>query len=518
MKHFCRKVLAVFLSMAVLVSFAALTASAASYTDVPTVYLYGYGSILNADKTDTSSKQIYPVTIPGSFASDVLDQVKGPLSKGIFLHNWDDFHRVVIDTVCGLYEDAALDQNGELNNNSGNRYANYTYPLNQRRTENGYELNTYNYSFDWRLDPFKVADGLAEFIEEVCKATDSQKVNLMGRCLGCNIILAYVQAYGFDRVDQICFYVPGFQGFECIGALFSGEINLDPDAIPDFLDHSARAQYGGEDNPTYDLLVTALEFLNAAKTLNVAKPIFDNYLIPEFRKYILPEILRRTFGTFPSFWSFVGDEYYAKAKQTVFGGYEDTYAGIIEKADHYHNDVMANADKLVMAGVEQGVETYIVCKYGSRMGPVLKNADVQGDSTVTTANSSFGATTASLYGTLSNDYIQRAQAENGGKYLSADHQIDASTCLLPNHTWFIKNLYHHELPESVHQMIAEIFDFDGYTTVFDLEQYPQYQIYDRTQKTISPLTGDAPAIAAPKYSFFKKLVELFKLIISLLKK
>ena len=121
MKHFCRKVLAVILSMAVLVSVAALTASAASYTDVPTVYLYGYGSILNADKTDTSSKQIYPVTIPGSFASDVLDQVKGPLSKGIFLHNWDDFHRVVIDTVCGLYEDAALDQNGELNNNSGNR-------------------------------------------------------------------------------------------------------------------------------------------------------------------------------------------------------------------------------------------------------------------------------------------------------------------------------------------------------------------------------------------------------------
>ncbi len=518
MKHTFQKVLALVLVFAVLISFASITASAFSYTDVPTVYLYGYGSILNADKTDTSSKQIYPVTIPNSFASDVLDKVKGPLSKGIFLHNWEDFHRVVIDTVCGLYEDAALDQNGELHNNSGNRYANYTYPLNDRKGENGYELNTYNYSFDWRLDPFEVAAGLKEFIEQVCKATGYDRVNLMGRCLGCNIILAYVQAYGFDRVDQICFYAPGFQGFECIGALFSGEINLDPDAIPDFLDHSARAQYGGEDNPTYDLLVTALEFLNAAKTLDVAKPVFDNYLIPEFRKYILPEILRRTFGTFPSFWSFVGDEYYAKAKQTVFGGYEETYGGIIEKADRYHNDVMENAKEIIQTGLEQGVETYIVCKYGSRMGPVLKNADVQGDSTVTTANSSFGATTAPLYGTLSDSFISGIQSENGAKYLSPDHQIDATSCLLPDHTWFIKNLYHHELPESVHEMIAALFDYDGYTSVCDLEEYPQFLIYDRNQKTISPLGGDSSTVKAPNYSFFKKLIELFKLIFSLLKK
>lgn len=159
MKHTFQKVLALVLVFAVLVSFVSITASAFSYTDVPTVYLYGYGSILNADKTDTGSKQIYPVTIPNSFASDVLDKVKGPLSKGIFLHNWEDFHRVVIDTVCGLYEDAALDQNGELHNNSGNRYANYTYPLNDRKGENGYELNTYNYSFDWRWIRLRLPQG-----------------------------------------------------------------------------------------------------------------------------------------------------------------------------------------------------------------------------------------------------------------------------------------------------------------------------------------------------------------------
>ena len=75
-----------------------------------------------------------------------------------------------------------------------------------------------------------------------------------------------------------------------------------------------------------------------------------------------------------------------------------------------------------------------------------------------------------------------------------------------------------ELPEAVHTMIAALFDYDGYTSVFDLEAYPQYQIFNRETQTIAPLTSDAPVSVAPKYSFFKKLIELLKLLFGLLKK
>ena len=517
MKHVCRKALSVILVIAVLFSFAALTVSAENFTAVPTVYLYGYGSVLYEDKTDSSSKVIFPVAVPDNFASEVVDKVKGPISKGVLLNDWDEFHQVVVDTVCDIYSGFALDENGEVTDQSGNIYANYSYPLDDRKNASGYELNTYNYSYDWRIDPFEVADGLHEYIEEVCKATGYDKVNLIGRCLGGNIILAYLKVYGYSQVDQICFYAPGFQGFECIGALFSGDIVFDVDALPDYFDQAGRAQLSSGDNPTYDLLVTALEFLNAAKTLNVAKPVFNHYLIPEFRQYILPEIMRRTFGTLPSFWSFIGDEYYDQAMQVIFGGYEETYAGIIEKANRYHNEVMAHTGDLINDSVANGVETYIVAKYGSRMVPIVKNADVQSDSTVTTANSSHGAATAPLYGSFSDDFVKGIQTANGGKYLSADHQIDASSCLLPDHTWLIKNLFHHENPDQVEKMIAAFFDYDGYMSVFDQEVYPQYLNYDRDTDSISPLSSDASASKAPKYSFFKSLIALIKLIITVLK-
>ena len=517
MRVLLKKGLSVLLILSMLLSFIVLQASAAR-SDAPTVFLYGYGAMLVSDKTDISSETIFPVQMPEDFASQVVEKVKQPIAKGVLLNQWDDFHRVVIDSVCELYEPFALNENGDLRDNSGNPYAVYTYPLNDRRSDGGYDLFTYNFSYDWRLDPFAVAESLHTYIQEVCKATGYDKVNLVGRCLGCNIIMTYLQMYGSDYVDQVCYYAPGFSGFECMEAFFSGDINFDVDAIPDYFDHAGRAQLAPGDNPPYDLLITALQFLNAAKMLNVAEPIFDKYLVPEFKKYILPEIMRRTFGTLPGMWSFIGEDAYEEAKDVIFGDAKEAYAGLIEKTDRYHNEILLRAKDIVSASVDAGVETYIVVKYGSRMVPIVQNATAQSDSTVCTSNSSLGAYTAPLYGTFADSFVEGVQVGNGGKYLAPDRQIDASTCLLPDHTWFIKNLYHHENPDQVDDMIAALFNHDGYTSVFDLEQYPQYLIYDRDTDSVSLLSAESPVSKAPKYSFFKKLFDFWKLLFSFLKK
>ncbi len=518
MRHSVKKCCALLLALTLFVSLFALTASAVCYTNVPTVYIGGYGSGILADKTDRNSARVFPAQMPDDFASVVLERVKKPLLKGAALNQWDDFHKVVVDTCVELFGASALDKNGEASNGSGHPDYTYTYPLPDRKEGDSYPFDAYHFEYDWRLDPFANAAILKEYIDEVCQATGCGKVNLVGRCLGANIILAYVDTYGFGQVDQICYIAAGFQGFESITPLFSGEIDFDRDAIPDYLDNSGRDQLvDGEGNPTYDLIITLLQFLNAANSLHITEAVFDNYLIPEFRQYILPDLMRQTFATYPSFWSFVSQESYEDAKKLVFGGHEDEYAGIIQKADHYHTAIMPRTGEIILSGVEQGVETYIVAKYGSRTVPIVKEANAQSDSTVFTANSSHGATTAPLYGTFSDEFIRGVKTANGGKYLSPDRQIDASTCLLPDHTWFIKNVYHQNTPSAIETMVAEILNYDGYTTVFDLEQYPQYLDYDRETGALSPLPQDAPASKAPKYSFFQKLVELFRLIINLLK-
>lgn len=518
MHHFFRKSCALLLVLAMLVSLAALTAFAADRAKVPTVYLCGYGSGIVADKTDASSPYVFPAAIPENFASEVMNRVKKPLLKGAMLNQWDDFHREVVDLTLSIYGPMALDKNGEASDGSGHPDYEYTYPLPENRSEDGYGIYDYHFEYDWRLDPFVNAAKLNDYVNGVCEATGFEKVNLIGRCLGANIILAYVQQYGFKKVDQICYYAAGFQGFECIGALFSGEMDFDQDAIPDFFDNAGRSQFvGTESNPTYDLIVVLLEFLNAAKTLKIGELVFDNYLIPEFKQYILPDVMRGSFATFPGFWSFIGDEYYDEAMKVIFSGHEAEYAELIEKANHYHNDVMHKTDELILSGIEQGVETYILSKYGARSVPIVKEATAQSDSTVYTSNSSYGAVTAPLYESFSDEFVRGVMAANGGKHLSPDRQIEASSCLLPDHTWFIKNLYHHDFPDSVDCMMIDLFNFDGYTTIYDLQSYPQFLVYDSETGQIAPMQADEPALQAPKYSFFKKLIALFKAIFNLLK-
>lgn len=518
MRDSFKKCTAWLLALTLFVSLFALTASAVCYTNTPTVYIGGYGSWIYADKNDTNSARVFPAQIPGDFASAALERVKKPLLKGATLNQWDEFHQVVVDTCVEIFGASALDNKGEASNGSGHPAYSYTYPLPDRAEGEKYRFDAYHFEYDWRLDPFANAEILNEYIKQVCEATGCPKVNLVGRCLGANIILAYVDTYGFNQVDQICFIAAGFQGFESITPLFSGEIDFDRDAIPDYLDNSGRDQLvGSDENPTYDLIITLLQFLNAANSLHITEAVFDNYLIPEFRQYILPDLMRQTFATYPSFWSFVGPESYEDAKKLVFGGHEDEYAGIIKKADHYHNVIMPRTGEIIRSGVEQGVETYIVAKYGSRTVPIVQDANAQSDSTVFTANSSHGATTAPLYGSFSDEFVRGVRTANGGKYLSPDRQIDASTCLLPDHTWFVKHVYHQNTPEAIETMVAAILNFDGYTTVFDLEAYPQYLDFDAETGALSPLPQDVQPSKAPKYSFFQKLIELFRMIIAMLK-
>ena len=84
--------------------------------------------------------------------------------------------------------------------------------------------------------------------------------------------------------------------------------------------------------------------------------------------------------------------------------------------------------------------------------------------------SSFGATCADYGKTFADDYKQAKYPETN--LISPDRQIDASTCLFPFNTWFIKGLDHAQQNEDYHKVLAAIAygDLDVGTD----EEYPQY--------------------------------------------
>ena len=102
---------------------------------------------------------------------------------------------------------------------------------------------------------------------------------------------------------------------------------------------------------------------------------------------------------------------------------------------------------------------------------------------------SFGATTSTVYGTLDEDYIVNRLAENKGKYISPDKQIDASTCLFPEYTWFAKGVSHSDRPDAEYEILYAAMRADRQLTVDDFK-YTQFMVYDNDAKVMSAMTEE----------------------------
>ncbi len=225
---------------------------------------------------------------------------------------------------------------------------------------------------------------------------------------------------------------------------------------------------------------------NKLKTLGFAiDEIYDIY--EAVYQNVIPRLMKVCHGSFPSYWSMVNDEYYEKAKQLNFGGQEEKYAEFIRKIDNYHYNVYQNQEQMLRNAMANGMELYIVAKYNTAMLPVASTSELQSDGDVNTSSSSYGATITDIDKTLSDKYIEDAIANGKGAYISSDKKIDASTCFLPDHTWFIKDLHHDYMPYDVDaRLFGAMFKHNGYMTVWDYEELPQYLYWDGGR--ISPLT------------------------------
>ena len=161
------------------------------------------------------------------------------------------------------------------------------------------------------------------------------------------------------------------------------------------------------------------------------------------------------------------------------------YAPIIAKAVEFHETVQKPLDGMLREINANGVPVYFVANYGEQTYPVGDMSDYVGDQLQSVYMQSFGATTARVPETLTDSYIA-AQTEKGmGKYISPDKQIDASTCMFPDQTWFIKNLRHSYENTAVFSLLDMIANTDG-ATVDTSEAFPQFLNANESLSAVTP--------------------------------
>lgn len=359
--------------------------------------------------------------------------------------------------------------------------------------------NTYFFNYDWRLDPLKHADELNKFIKNVKAQTKCDRVALAAFSMGGTVTSAYLYKYGSADVDSVSLCSTAFQGTTCMGSMFSGDLSIDAYGLIRRMAQLTR-------NDFLDELIMFLNEALEAYKINASVDGYINNILTNLNDRLYKELIIPVFGYMPGLWGLVDAENYEKAKDFMLADADPT---LVKSIDEYHYNVQAKAYD-VLSSAQKDTTVYITAQYNMQGLPVSDTAtNSNNDFLIDVDYASGGATSAKLGEMLPEGYTQ-ARAD-GHDHLSADRQIDASTCMLPEQTWFIRDMAHvdYNVGEST-DFLIRLAKSEKQLTVSDSELYPQFMKYDSKTNTLSPVTEELikPTAISQIFAFLTKLIRL----------
>lgn len=357
--------------------------------------------------------------------------------------------------------------------------------------------NTFFFNYDWRLDPLKHADDLNAFIGNVKRLTGCDRVAVAAFSMGGTVVCSYLYKYGSADLASLQLCSTAFQGTSCVGSLFTGDLTVDAEGLFRRLAQLTRSN-------TWE---NVIEYINLKLTLSGFNGSLSDF-VNDFCAPVLPrvydELLTPVFGYMPGLWALVDDVNYESAKSFMLAG--KAAPALLDRIDEYHYQVQRKAKELLEKAAED-TAVYLIAQYNMQGLPISDTAaKSNNDYLIDACYASGGAVCAPLGETLPEGYTQ---AVPGGKnYLSPDRQIDASTCMFPERTWFIRDMGHVDYPYGGGtDMIIAFAASEKQITVSD-GIYPQFLTYSYKTNTLSPSEEQPAATAADRFFDFLRNVLL----------
>ncbi|MBE6783982.1 MAG: hypothetical protein E7536_08220 [Ruminococcaceae bacterium] len=475
-------ILALIIAVAIPLSVGADNSEKCSCSTAPVVYVRGFGGGIYKVEEDGSLTNAF--AFDASKMTPLIDDIFVAVFSLVF-GNADSFAKSAGNILDGIMGDLACTYGGdslyniipeESDSTAIDKHKNFSMDVPAEDREDA----MYDFEYDWRLDPMVIADDLNTYIEEVKAVTGHDKVVIKCHSEGNCVAAAYLYKYGTASVEKFCFTAAAFNGINLVGQLFTKDISLKDKGteIAQFVSSLVDGTESGE------VVAALMEVLDDIGLLDSVGNLLQSALIENMLDTLYEEVLVDSFATWPALWTFVPDSQYENAKKAMFGD-DAKYAALIKRIDDYHNNVQKNLKTLLTDAKANGVDIVFFAQYNFAPIPVYDNGLAMGDMLVETKYSSFGATTAAYGEKLDLDF-----SSPNAKYYSKDRLIDASTCLFPEYTWFIRGINH-----AVTAAYLDLTDwailYDGQPTVFTDSDHPQF-VYYVSDNNFAPVTEEIP--------------------------
>ena len=472
----------------------------------PVVYVHGFGSYPLYENIDSARPvQVFPPNAKAIIRSipAAVDLINNLTITGNTERSAADFMKV-LEYMMGRL---ACDSNGdslynvtfekrELPTQDKHRVADYCYDT-QADEFNG--KSQYSYYYDFRLDPMDNARGLNDYIGYIKNLTGHKKVAVVCHSQGNTVVAAYLSMYKNKDVSKILFLSPAYKGLSLIGHLFNSDVSLRGKSDAFELYFKGLLGY----SPSREFVGALISLLNDYGVLpyltNILQDMFDDQY-----ETILNEELMKVFGTMPAIWSFCPDEYYESAKKKLLDPSE--YAGLIKRIDSYHYGVQNRFESILRDCESRGMKFAIICGYDISTIPVAENPQGQSDILIDTNYMSLGAVCADAGTCFGADYKQAKRP--GRNYISPDRKIDASTCLYPDRTWFIKGQKHDDFYAAYETFLTGLLTFKGQPTVDTYGGYSQFMCYDEDMNLVPVAGPDEPETRSDEVIIMDSVIDL----------
>lgn len=339
--------------------------------------------------------------------------------------------------------------------------------------------NVYLFNYDFRLDVVDYAIMLSDYIDNVKKEKNTDKVTLVSASLGTCVVSSYIDMFkDKNDIEKAIFLDGAFQGV-AMTRLYQKDLYLDYAVVMAFLAGLSEC-YKGD----------AVDFASINKWIGKFDSVAKNAveLIKELANEenidrLYSEVVLPIVGNMPSLWECIPyDDFDACVKAMTDIGFLKTDSGLYQKITRYHEIQGRLKDNLIELK-DKGCEIAIVCGYGFPGMPCTSQYTNTTDMLIDTCYSSVGALTAS-YG----EKITISALDE--KYLSADNMIYSKTCLLPEQTWFCKYVQHMEFVygTDVNKFISELATTDSELNIDSIERltgYKQFTAVDNQYKLVN---------------------------------
>ncbi|MBR5825919.1 MAG: alpha/beta hydrolase [Clostridia bacterium] len=468
-----------------------------TFNHYPQILVTGFGSgcVKIYYEDDPEQKSLFWPFESERFITN-LGNVGNYVMGAVKENNPDILHSVIYNYIMDCFGMLALNPDGTMMEGVT------TEPVGVRYTGDG----KYDFYYDCRLSPLQIANDLHDAIDQVLAETGSEKVELVGSSYGANVVTAYMYLYEeeLDKVDTVLQCVPSIGGIRFLGELFSGNFDINPIALCDFIDRLA----------TNNLLPDFLYLLEEAGLLSIYLEIL---VVPALREVLFEAVVdvgRDFLASLPAVWACIPDEYFESAMIFLYGeNYNDPdhkYAQLIAQATDYHYNVANKAAEIYTEAENNhtGLNMAFITKFGIAAIPFGTAENIMDDGLVTVPVSSFGATCANYGEKLPTDYKQQKYTEYN--FMCPEWNIDASTGAFPFTTWYIKGLEHTQKNTDYLRLVDEIIYKD--IDVFSDETWPQYlKVSDEDAERLVPVTTPQEK----EKTLYDKLFAIFRKIILL---